>query len=40
MKVKVEGFGENGEVDLSGQNIGDAEASSLAKVHKQMPMCM
>ena len=40
LKVKVEGFQENGVVDLSGQNIGDAEATSLAKVHKQMPMCI
>ena len=40
MKVKVEGFKENGVVDLSGHEIGDAEATALAKVHKQMPMCI
>ena len=39
LKVKVEGFNEN-KVNLSDHKIGDAEATALAKVHKQMPMCM
>ena len=40
LKVKVEGFKENGVVDLSNESIGDAEATAVAKVHKQMPMCV